>query len=1499
MPGIEIERAKQVFRFLKAFAERKLPLRRQLAEQPWQMPLRDLPKHASIEIGRVSLGDGTTSPQVDGQAEQTALLRVRRPKIAVAPSPPAILRDWVKQGWEDPEGTITTVDSREFERGGQLVKETFTADARRPTTLGQWRASWELWASSERPARQAMRVFERLYELWGRIERESENVELLLGDGRLRWRTGEDVIDHPVLLQRVELLFDATVPEFCVVDTDRPPEIYGSLLQAGDGLTSAKLNALRTELEQGGYHPLAGPETNAFLRRLAALLHAQGTFSGQHVQVPAADEPVVMRDPVLFLRARLSGFPAAFERILIELENGRQLPVALTRLVGVEPAPPVDDVRQPTSPWAEPPDVLLSKPANQEQVQIARALDRHRAVLVQGPPGTGKSHTIANLIGHLVAQGKRVLVTSHTTKALRVLREQIVEPLRPLAVAVLDRDLESREQMEKSVRDILSRLTDSTEEALDRDAASLRERRAKLNAEIERLTTGLREVRSAEYLPVGFAGEDLDPAEAARWVAANQKGNDWIPGPIQRGAPLPLSVGELPRLYELNGLLNAADEAQINAQLPDMTALPDARSFHAWVTTPRVEERAAMARLWLRRAQEGDIALLERLRRALADTAADLQTFKDWQLSLVKAGHAGEAEQAIWEELAKLVRDAHEVWTSHRSILMRFQVQAQSSIGTQVGLATVREMLRYLEGSEAIGRLQYLLHPRWRTLTQSFRVDDRPPATADHFRAITAYLEIEVGRDKLGRRWARQAEPIGLSSLPNMGAQPELAASQLVGGFSALTHWWESRWRAIVDLARDSGLQLEAYRQVHLASVVDSTPFERDIKFVQQTLVRVVEVRLAMASHLRAERELRELETLLAGYESKGGTALLNAVRARDAAAYDLAYTELARVVGKYAVWQERRDLTAKLGHAAPGWADALRSRSGFHGGTSVPDDAGLAWRWRQIQQELERRAALDEVILTRQLEQRRKGLRECTAELIDRQAWLAQLRRTDLAARQALQGWADTVRKIGKGTGKRAPELQARARELLATARNAVPVWIMPLGRVAESFDPAASRFDVVIVDEASQSDIQGLLAWYLADRIAVVGDHEQVSPMAVGQELGTVKALIDQHLPDVPNRHLYDGTTSVYDLGRQCFGGTIALREHFRCVPDIIEFSNELSYNFEIRPLRNPGTAARPHVTEFTLPAALGVRRDGKTNVAEARATAALMAAAMGHPEYRKKSFGAITLLGDEQAVLIQQLALELIGATQLDARRFVAGNSAQFQGDERDVIFLSMVDVPGEGVLRISQTPAMKQRYNVAASRARDQLWLVHSLDPNRDLQAGDLRRRLIDHVRDPSARRRELRAASRKVESPFEQAVLERLHAAHYQVEPQVWVGRYRIDLVVRNGSNEVAVECDGDRYHGFDNIIDDMNRQAVLERAGWRFVRIRGTRFYRDPDRTMQEVFANLKALRIEPGRATVPAAHDDNVLRQEVVRRAWELMRERGWVDAASDDTQSMAAASR
>jgi len=93
-------------------------------------------------------------------------------------------------------------------------------------------------------------------------------------------------------------------------------------------------------------------------------------------------------------------------------------------------------------------------PTNPEQERVALRLAEHRGVTVQGPPGTGKTHTIANLISHLVGHGKRVLVTSQKEQALAVLRDKIPESIRDLSVAVLGSSSASLGQLEQSVRAI-------------------------------------------------------------------------------------------------------------------------------------------------------------------------------------------------------------------------------------------------------------------------------------------------------------------------------------------------------------------------------------------------------------------------------------------------------------------------------------------------------------------------------------------------------------------------------------------------------------------------------------------------------------------------------------------------------------------------------------------------------------------------------------------------------------------------------------------------------------------------------------------------------------------------------------------------------------------------------------------------------------------------------------------------------------------------------------
>ena len=1491
----EIERAKQLFRFLKEFAQIRVPVKRTLADQLWTQRLNDLPDHPAVHVGEVRLGNANDSATTEDAPDGEPLMRVARPMRTSAPPPPDILLDFLEEGWRDPDKGIEVREARNVNRDGETITVRFDDDPRRVAALHEWSGRWEAWAIEERPARAAMRVFEHLYELRGRIELDSERVELVLGDGRLKWRQPEGTVDHPVMLQRVELIFDPDVPEFRIVDSDRGPELYGAVLLGGQALTPAKLNELRAELEQIGYHPLA-KESSGFLRRLVPLLSPRGAFHEDPVENGPGADPVLIRDPVLFLRSRPSGFPAAFDRVLQDLDRRAELSDSLIQLVGIQTPPGVDPPITESSPWAEPPEILLSKPANQEQIQIARALEKHRAVLVQGPPGTGKSHTIANLIGHLVAHGKRVLVTSHTTKALRVLRGHIVETVRPLCVAVLENDLEGRQQMEQSVRDILSRLTLASEDELAAEMVRLEERRDGLNGEIERLTSEIRAAREAEYLPITVGGQPHDPAEAARWVHEHLDGSDWIPGPVETGAPLPLSPDDVRWLYESNQALTREEAEELERGIPEVSSLPSAEAFASIVSALSATDDADLDAYWLRSATEQETPALRGLRELVVAAVRDLDRLQPWQRAIVAAGYAAGADRTLWIALARMVDDCAGQQQRAQKMLMEHQVGLPESLPVPEVKDTANEIGQHIAGGRRLGWLALVTRPRWKRFIRQARVDGRPPSTLAHFRAISAYAGLVESRQRVAERWKRQAEPAGLPPFADMPDPPEPALQGYTQQFEGLLDWWIKRWGEVKAPADAAGLQWDKYRADQVARSSPAAPFDRDTAILSGPLQSLVSSRCALAERAEAERRLTDVAQLLEPHRGPVCRAVRDAVCAVDPGGYERALDALHDLAAMGPVLARRTELLERLRSAAPRWADAIKRREGVHSAPVLPGDVTTAWEWRQLHQEIERRAALDDEALTKRLEQRRRSLRECTTELIDRRAWLGQLRRTDLPARQALQGWADTQRKIGKGTGKRAPALQAQARRLLIEAREAVPVWIMPLSRVAESFDATQTRFDVVIVDEASQSDVTGLLAWYLGDRIVVVGDHEQVSPSAVGLQLAPVQALISEHLQNIPNSHLYDGTTSIYDLARQCFGGVIALREHFRCVPDIIEFSNELSYDFQIRPLRNPYAVPKPHVEEFLVDGQIGAERHGKTNTAEAHVVVALLGAMVQLPEYEGKTFGAITLLGDEQAAHIQDIAVSTLGAIELEKRHFVAGNSAQFQGDERDVMLLSMVDVSVGAPLALRQTPTFKQRYNVAASRAKDQFWLVHSLDPDRDLKSGDLRRRLIEYVRAPGARLRELQRAEARSESPLESAVIQRLVAAGFRVQPQVWVGRYRIDIVVSDGVSQVAVECDGDRYHGVDQIPADLARQAVLERAGWRFVRVRGTRFYRDPDGTTEWLTEELKRRDLRPVGPDAKEIIEDRTgaeNRAEVGRLAWEFMREQGWLPEVEDSPGS------
>jgi very-short-patch-repair endonuclease len=187
--------------------------------------------------------------------------------------------------------------------------------------------------------------------------------------------------------------------------------------------------------------------------------------------------------------------------------------------------------------------------------------------------------------------------------------------------------------------------------------------------------------------------------------------------------------------------------------------------------------------------------------------------------------------------------------------------------------------------------------------------------------------------------------------------------------------------------------------------------------------------------------------------------------------------------------------------------------------------------------------------------------------------------------------------------------------------------------------------------------------------------------------------------------------------------------------------------------------------------------------------------------------------------------------------------------FQGSERDIMFLSMVADHAKHHALSGQV--FEQRFNVAASRARDRMYLVRSVTLG-ELSMSDVRRTLVEHFSAPLEDTEAEKMLIDLCESGFERDVYSSLIELGYRVTPQVKSGAYRIDMVVE-GANDMrlAIECDGDEFHGPDRWPADMQRQRTLERAGWVFWRCFASTWSLRKDDVLSELRTRLHAMGIE------------------------------------------------
>ncbi len=1481
-------RAISLFRYIAELYAQRYRVITDVYRQQWVRVISDIKADENVTVNYMDRVE-----EDDESIENPVLLQLRKPDFEKAPKLPNQLIGFVKDGYDKYNHPLEIIEG---------IRELFLENEVKVTSFNSYKLLRDEWVLRQNSIDETRRMFDDLYLRYIELDRDSESIELMVGQGLVSCDAGNtERVLHPVLLKKVAIKFDALNNVITIVDIDSEPELYTSLLQGIDFINHAEIKRLKELLLQEYYHPLDRNETPNFLKELAHSLHSNSSYIASVGQQTAPDDRlVVYNSPMFFIRKRTAGVTKAIEDIIEQLEERGDISPPLLNLIGENVSPFEEEAQSSDINEAlaaisgEDRDILLTKEANREQLLIAKRIERYNAVLVQGPPGTGKTHTIANLLGHFLSQGKNVLVTSHTKKALSVVKDKVVPELQNLCVSLIE---DNNKDMERSIDGITEYLSSHSSVELAKEIETLRESRLKIMAELNEIRKSIYGIKNKEYSSFSYEGKIYSPSGAAKYVFENKEKLAYLPGRVAARKSFPLSDEDLALLYRLNELLTPHEEEELRSLLPSPDCLLKPDEFKNLVfemeriiadtmaerVVVDLENRCAYLEE-MPLVGQYDADKIEKLLSYLKQTDPNIDSLESWCSYAILDGKKAGGFKSVWETLIGRIEQCCSFAGENAVLLLGNRLEG-NILKTEQTIETLSEMREYIAKGKKLNSFGFLKPKEWMQIYENVRVNGCTIETVEHCDIAAGICRLAVYRDEIAKLWFELIEKRGGLSFSQFGDEPEQVAISHVERIRNCINWYGNVYPQLDSMIDAATIN----RTVLKHGEVYSTPLDEindlvDVMYI--SLPKYLNIAVNVYEDVAAISErLSDTAAYLNAKNSKICQNMAAAVKLKDIAAYTHDFGLLVELYKKQGYIAEKQRILSILEKFAPELSQLIAERIGVHGYSQPPAGLVDAWRWKQFNTIIEEITSLPFEELQHRSVALSLKLRKVTAKLAAKSAWYHLLCSTekDVSQKQALQGWKLTVKKIGKGTGKTAPALRREAQRLMKKCRTAVPVWIMPINKALESIDAKTGRFDVVIIDEASQSDISALSILYLAKKIIIVGDDEQVSPSAVGVDVEKMTNLSNMFIKDlIPNYHLYDMKSSLYDIAKTTFP-TLMLREHFRCVPNIIGYSNRLSYDFKIKPLRDDSkTPVKPATISLKTN---GVREvDKKINVKEAKTIVALMLACMQNCEYNNMTFGAISLLGDEQAELINSLAIEKIKATDFEKRKILCGNASHFQGDERDVIFVSLVDSnEGETPLRLTGegvNKSTKQRYNVAISRAKNQLWVVHSLDVNNDLKSTDLRRDLIEYVENPANFKEQEKKIAAKSESVFELEVAKRLVQLGYDIVQQWKVGSYRIDMVAICGDNKIAVECDGEMYHTTnDTIREDMERQAVLERLGWRFIRIRGSEYYSNPEKTIIRVSAELEKYGVKPAQHlsdNTAEQKDEIIAKAEKILAGWE-----------------------
>ncbi|MGH3880649.1 MAG: AAA domain-containing protein, partial [Actinophytocola sp.] len=641
----------------------------------------------------------------------------------------------------------------------------------------EWLPAWQEWAELERRDRTVRAWYGQLFATYVAATGNPEELELVVGVGCLAWRPpGHSEVRRHLVTAPVTITLDDDTGQLAVrrVESVDAADVELDMLDPGLIPNPRHVNDIRAQARELAGHPLDRAETGALVRRVVHMLDAAGEYrDAESVPVPAAHAVAAFAPAVILRRRSQQGLVEIFSTIVDQLTESGEVPDGLRPLVDPDHRPlPRTEAPADGALVRVDDDEFLPLPVNDTQLRIVRQVDTQAQTLVQGPPGTGKTHTAAALLSHLLAQGKRVLVTAHTDRALREVRDKLPAAIKPLSVAVVGTSREDMSDLKVAVARIAAAATEHDEATAKRSIEGCLDDIERLRGRREDLHAQLVEAREDEVREHSHAGYQGTLAAIARALETQRPRFGWLAehADVRPDEPPPLTG---PEIVEWRGLLVdealSSDELEAGGRLVDPTTVPPPPGFADLVSAELAAaaddeqhdtEKAHLAFDAVRRIDAGARDQLRRRLRELADEADDLarrrETWMNDALADIRSGR-GRAWHGRAQQIGTLVAQANQL-AANLGPLTTVQVDGNAPL-----LVPAAQLLHaHLAGSALktgadgmpkVGALTPRPVKQAQALFAQVRVDGLPPTNASQVAAFLLWAELGKVIAALDRTW--------------------------------------------------------------------------------------------------------------------------------------------------------------------------------------------------------------------------------------------------------------------------------------------------------------------------------------------------------------------------------------------------------------------------------------------------------------------------------------------------------------------------------------------------------------------------------------------------------------------------------------------------------------------------------------------------------------------------------------------------------------------------